>query len=111
MIHHWNTHNRSNSKITSHLHDVATDGSGWRWTLTASNKSPDSKAAWNDAEGVFKVTAPRNDVTITVDGWTMPPFMGLTSGRRSSRGKDGEAMVMGDMVLFQDEVNPVMSAP
>ena len=37
------------------------------------------KGAWNATEGVFKVTAPRNDVKVSVDGWTMPPFMGLAS--------------------------------
>ena len=43
------------------------------------------KGTLNEAEGVFKVTAPRNDVKIAVDGWQMPPFMGLTSWRRSPR--------------------------
>ncbi len=66
--------------------------------------------AWNAAEGVFKVSAPRNDVKVSVDGWTMPPFMGLTSWAAFTAGKGAEAMVMGDLVLFQDEVNPVMSA-
>ena len=33
------------------------------------------KGTWSAAEGVFKVTAPRNDVKVNVDGWTMPPFM------------------------------------
>src|SRR3989442_921612 len=66
--------------------------------------------AWNAAEGVFKVSAPRNDVKLSVDGWTMPPFMGLTSWAAFTAGKGAEAMVMGDLVLFQDEVNPVMSA-
>src|SRR6266516_1141525 len=66
--------------------------------------------AWNAAEGVFKVSAPRNDVKVSVDGWTMPPFMGLTSWAAFTEGKKAEAMVMGDLVLFQDEVNPVMSA-
>jgi len=37
------------------------------------------KGAWNEPEGVFKVTAPRTDVKVAVDGWAMPPFMGLTS--------------------------------
>ena len=37
------------------------------------------KGALNEAEGVFKVTAPSNDVKITVDGSQLPPFMGLTS--------------------------------
>src|SRR5260221_8150616 len=39
----------------------------------------------------------------------MPPFMGLTSWASFMSGKAAEAMVMGDMVLFQDEVNPAMS--
>jgi hypothetical protein len=68
------------------------------------------KGTWNPAEGVFKVTQPRNDLAITVDGWKMPPFMGLTSWAAFTAGKAKEAMVMGDLVLFEDEVNPVMSA-
>ncbi len=35
------------------------------------------KGKFNEKEGVYKVTFPRNDVKIVVDGWTMPPFMGL----------------------------------
>jgi hypothetical protein len=65
---------------------------------------------WSASEGVFKVTVPRNDVKISVDGWTMPPFMGLASWAAFTEGKMGDTMVMGDTVLFQDEVNPVMSA-
>jgi hypothetical protein len=61
-------------------------------------------------EGVFKVAVPRSDVSISVDGWRMPPFMGLTSWAAFTEGKKVEAMVMGDLVLMQDEVNPVMSA-
>lgn len=62
------------------------------------------------SEGTVKVTFPRTDVGVQVDGWKMPPFMGLTSWAAFSPGKVGkEAMVMGDLVLFEDEVNPVMS--
>ncbi len=68
------------------------------------------KGAWNTTEGVFKVTAARSDVPVKVDGWQMPPFMGLTSWAAFMEGKQAEAMVMGDLVLFEDEVNPVMSA-
>ena len=68
------------------------------------------KGTHNETEGVFKVTAPRNDVKITVDGWTMPPFMGLTSWAAFTRGKLADVMVAGDLVLFEDEVNAVMSA-
>lgn len=68
------------------------------------------KGTFTQAEGVFKVTQPRGDVKVSVDGWQMPPFMGLTSWAGFIEGKKAEAMVMGDLVLFQDEVNPVMSA-
>ena len=59
---------------------------------------------------MFKVTSPRKDVPIEVEGWTMPPFMGLTSWAAFKAGGKAPAMVMGDLVLFEDEVNPVMSA-
>lgn len=68
------------------------------------------KGAWNANEGVFKVSSPRNDVGVRVDEWKMPPFMGLTSWAGFLAGKKVDAMVMGDLVLFEDEVNPVMSA-
>ena len=63
----------------------------------------------NVEEGVFKVTLPRTDVKVAVDKWPMPPFMGLASWAAFIEGKNADAMVMGDTVLFQDEVNPVMS--
>jgi hypothetical protein len=63
-------------------------------------------------EGVVRVSSPRSDVKVEVDGWAMPPFMGLTSWAGFTPGeKPGvEAMVMGDLVLFEDEVSGVMSA-
>lgn len=68
------------------------------------------KGSWSATEGVFKVTAPRNDVPVNVDAWKMPPFMGLTSWAGFVAGKKEGVMVMGDLVVFEDEVNPVMSA-
>jgi hypothetical protein len=65
------------------------------------------------SDKVVKVSFPRSDVPVTVDGWNgVPPFMGLTSWAAFTPGeKPGvEAMVMGDIVLFEDEVNPAMSA-
>jgi hypothetical protein len=67
------------------------------------------KGKMNEKEGVYKVTFPRNDVKIVVDGWTMPPFMGLGTWAAFTPTKDG-AMVMGDTVLLEDEVNAAMSA-
>src|SRR5437764_10183925 len=67
------------------------------------------KGKMNEKEGVYKVTWPRSDVKVTVDGWTMPPFMGLGTWAAFTETKDG-AMVMGDSFLFEDEVNATMSA-
>jgi len=67
------------------------------------------KGNMNDKEGVYKITVPRNDVKIVVDGWTMPPFMGLGTWAAFTATENG-AMVMGDTVLFEDEVNAAMSA-
>ena len=67
------------------------------------------KGKFNEKEGVYKVTFPRNDVKVVVDGWTMPPFMGLGTWAAFTATKDG-AMVMGDTVLFEDEVNAAMTA-
>jgi hypothetical protein len=68
------------------------------------------KGKWNPEEAVYKVSSPRTDIKVSVDNWQMPAFMGLTSWAAFTTGKEKEAMVMGDLVLLQDEVNPVMSA-
>src|SRR5438132_3383844 len=67
------------------------------------------KGKLNEKEGVYKVTFPRDDMKIVVDGWTMQPIMGLGTWAAFTETKDG-AMVMGDTVLFEDEVNDAMSA-
>ncbi len=67
------------------------------------------KGKLNEKEGVYKVTFPRDDVKVVVGGWTMPPFMGLGTWAAFKETNVG-AMVMGDTVLFEDEVNAVMSA-
>src|SRR5881398_632281 len=66
------------------------------------------KGKLNEKEGVYKITSPRADVKVAVDGWIMPPFMGLGTWAAFAETKNG-AMVMGDTVLFEDEVNPAMS--
>jgi Domain of Unknown Function (DUF1259) len=67
------------------------------------------KGKLNEKEGVYKITFPRNDVKVVVDGWTMPAFMGLGTWAAFKESKTG-AIVMGDTVLFEDEVNAAMSA-
>jgi hypothetical protein len=61
-------------------------------------------------ENVFKVSAPRDDVKVSVEAMPMAPFLGLTSWAAFTEMKPGSAMVMGDIVLFQDEVNSAMTA-
>jgi len=67
------------------------------------------KGKLNADEGVYKVTFPRDDVKVSVAGWQMPPFMGLGTWA-AFQGTNEKAMMMGDTVLFEDEVNSVMSA-
>jgi hypothetical protein len=67
------------------------------------------KGKMNEKERAYKVTFPRSDAKVVVDGWTMPPFMGLGTWAAFTPTKGG-AMVMGDTVLFEDEVNAAMSA-
>jgi len=67
------------------------------------------KGKMNQKEGVYRVAFPRNDVKVSVDGWTMPPFAGLGTWAAFTGTQSG-ATVMGDTVLFEDEVNAAMSA-
>lgn len=67
------------------------------------------KGTLSKEENVFKVIKPRTDVPVQVDQFSMPPFMGLTSWAAFTPAHDGQVMLMGDTVLFEDEVNPVIS--
>ena len=66
------------------------------------------KGKLNEQEGVFKVTFPRGDIKASVGGVKMIPDMGLTAWVAFTRTGD-HTMVMGDIVLLENEVNPVMS--
>ena len=67
------------------------------------------KGKMNEKEGVYRVTFPRTDVKVAVEGWTMPAFMGLGTWA-SFQGTNEKAMMMGDTVLFEDEINDALSA-
>lgn len=58
--------------------------------------------------GVVKVGLPRTDLHVTVAGVQMTPPMGLTAWAGFQRA-GRQIMVMGDMVLTTDQVNPIMS--
>ena len=69
------------------------------------------KGAYYEEERVFKASFPRTDIQVTIDHYHANPFMGLTTWASFSQSQKDETefMVMGDFVLLQDEVNPVMS--
>ena len=96
-------------------------GMGAAQSAVAQAPSPQDIAAIEQATGlkgqliaeenVFKVTKPRADIKIQVDQWPMPPFMGLGSWAAFTPAHGGKhVMMMGDTVIFEDEVNPAMSA-
>jgi hypothetical protein len=68
-----------------------------------------AKGALDEKEGVFKVSVPRTDLAVTAGGVRMTPPLGLTSWAAFKRAGD-QTVVMGDLVLLEDQVNPVMSA-
>ena len=68
------------------------------------------RPTYNEQEKVLKFSFPRTDVKPTIDGVKLPPFMGLTTWCAFEAGMRKPAIVAGDIVLFEDEVNPVMSA-
>ena len=68
------------------------------------------RGAYTADEDVYRVNFPRTDVKVSVEGRSVHPFLGLTSWAAFTPHSQTELMVMGDLVLFEDEVNPVMSA-
>jgi Domain of Unknown Function (DUF1259) len=68
-----------------------------------------AKGELDKKEGVFKVSVPRSDLQVTTAGVKMNPAMGLTS-YASFMKAGAKTMVMGDVTLLEDQVNPVMSA-
>ena len=60
-------------------------------------------------DGVVRIAWARTDVAVTVDGMPLKPFAGLGSWAAFTATPHG-AMVMGDTVVFQDEVTPAMDA-
>jgi hypothetical protein len=67
-----------------------------------------AKGRLDRAAGVFKVSVPRTDLALTIGGVKLTPPSGLTSWA-AFESTGSEVMVMGDMVLTEDQVNPVMS--
>jgi hypothetical protein len=67
------------------------------------------KGEWNEKEGVFRVQVPRTDLAVTAAGARLTPPLGLTAWAAFTKAGT-HAVVMGDIVLTEDQVNPAMSA-
>src|SRR5437899_12110276 len=76
----------------------------YQQVLTALGKQGDYKA------NVLKVNIPRNDVSVTVANVKTPTPFGFGGWIAMAKGTGGTDVMMGDLVLTQDEVNLVMSA-
>lgn len=61
-------------------------------------------------DNVLKINIPRNDLKVTVDGIATPTPFGFGGWLAMTKGDGGMDVMMGDLVLLEDEVNPVMSA-
>ena len=61
-------------------------------------------------DNVLKVNIPRNDLKVSVDGVATPTPFGFGGWVAFSPGSGGMDVMMGDLVLTEAEVNPVMSA-
>ncbi len=89
------------SSISAFAQDVPSD---YQDVLKFLDRKGDFKA------GVLKVNVPRNDLKITIQGVSTPTPFGFGGWIAMSKGTGGIDVMMGDLVLLQDEVNPVMSA-
>ena len=72
--------------------------------LTSLGKQGDFK------DNVLKVNIPRNDLHVVIDGVATPTPFGFGGWIALTKGTGGMDVMMGDLVLTEDEVNPVMSA-
>jgi hypothetical protein len=78
--------------------------SEYKTVLTTVGKSGDFK------DGVLKVNIPRNDLRVTIKQKPAPTPFGFGGWIALTKGDGGHEVLMGDLVLTEDEVNPVMSA-
>src|SRR5512132_1693258 len=81
--------------------DVPAD---YQQVLSTLGKQGDYKA------NVLKVNIPRNDLSVTVANVKTPTPFGFGGWVALTKGTGGMDVMMGDLVLTQEEVNPVMSA-
>jgi hypothetical protein len=69
-----------------------------------------AKGVYTADEDVYRVSFPRSDLKISIEGRPVSPFLGFSSWAAFTPSAHGGMMVMGDIVVLQDEVSPAMSA-
>lgn len=62
------------------------------------------------AENVLRIGVPRDDLTVSIDGVAVPSALGFGGWVALTPGDHGMHVLMGDLVLTEREVNPVISA-
>jgi hypothetical protein len=108
--------NRIRQRVCGSLLTAVLAGTGWLvfahqdthrldadWIAAAAGTKATTK------DGVVRIAWARDDVAVKVDGMPLQPFAGLGSWAAFTPAPHG-AMVMGDTVVFQDEVTPAMDA-
>src|SRR5688572_12123884 len=78
--------------------------SEYKAVLSALGKTGDFK------DGVLKVNIPRTDLRVGIKQRPAPTPFGFGGWVAFTKGDEGHDVMMGDLVLTEDEVNPVMSA-
>lgn len=89
------------SAVTANAQEMPSE---YKSVLATLGKTGDFK------DGVLKVNIPRNDVRVTIARRSAPTPFGFGGWVALTKGTGGHEVLMGDLVLTEDEVNPVMSA-
>jgi hypothetical protein len=88
--------------------------------VAADPKPAEHRSDWKDVEqalgragammpgDVYKVGFPRSDLSVTAEGVTIKPALALGSWMAFREASNGHVMAMGDLVLLESEVNPVI---
>src|SRR6267378_1893001 len=88
------------SGLSAFAQDVPSD---YQEVLKSLDRKGDFKA------GVLKVNIPRSDLKITIQGFSAPTPFGFGGWIALTKAADGSDVMMGGLVLLQEEVNPVLS--
>jgi hypothetical protein len=89
------------ASLLSTVQDIPSD---YQEVLTILGKNGDFR------DSVLKVNVPRGDLAVTIAGRPAPTPFGFGGWVAFTKAADGSDVMMGDLVLTEDEVNPVMSA-